>query len=114
MHCQLGTSFVSTKDTLGNSQLQVSHLLYESGGEGPLWCQDGSRDTDAWPVGAPQAWGAPYGAPQQPEEERPPPGCERDALKLFLSGLPKTWDLPDVKAALEEFGTVSLAASMLA
>lgn len=58
-------------------------------------------------AGAPQPWNAPYGAPQPAEEERPPPGCERDAIKLFLSGLPKTWDLPDVKNALEEFGSVN-------
>ena len=61
------------------------------------------------PVGAPAPWGSPYGAPQQGGgEEQPPPGCDRDAIKLFLSTVPKTWDVPDIKKVLEEFGSVSL------
>ena len=59
--------------------------------------------------GAPAPWGAPYGAPQQGGgEEQPPASCDRDAIKLFLSSVPKTWDVAEIKKVLEEFGTVSL------
>lgn len=59
-------------------------------------------------------WGSPFGnAPPQSDEERPPVGCDRDAYKLFLSTVPKSWDVPDLKRVLEEFGTVRSPSPLL-
>ena len=41
------------------------------------------------------------------EEERPPPGCDRDVFKLYLAGLPKTWEMPDVRQVVDKYGQAS-------
>lgn len=48
------------------------------------------------------------GMGQQPmvEEERPPQGCAPDAFKLYMVGVPKSWDVPELKEALAPYGTV--------
>lgn len=45
------------------------------------------------------------------EEERPPAGCDRDAFKLYLAGIPKTWELPDLRQVMEKYGQVSYSPS---
>ena len=81
--------------TVDGKEYTISFRLYEN-----------TTKTICWVSGSPQPWNAPYGAPPAGDEERPPPGCDRDAIKLFLSGVPKNWEVPELKQALEEFGTV--------
>eukprot|EP00884_Botryococcus_braunii_P021144 jgi/Botrbrau1/7713/Bobra.0159s0146.1 len=40
------------------------------------------------------------------DAEPPPPGCDRDSIKLFVSNLPRNWDVDDIKPLLEVHGTV--------
>ena len=54
-------------------------------------------------MGAP---GGPMGAPGGFEEERAPAGCDRDSFKLYLAGIPKTWELPDLRQVMEKYGQV--------
>lgn len=41
------------------------------------------------------------------DPEPPPPGCDPDAIKLFVSNLPRTWEIEDIKPLMEVHGTVS-------
>lgn len=45
------------------------------------------------------------------EDEAPPPECDRNAFKLYLAGIPRTWELNDLRRIVEKFGQVRLRCS---
>lgn len=84
-----------------SSSLNPVHTVASCVGGGP------------WQGGGGGGWQGPggYGGPggYAPEEERPPPGCDPDAYKLYLAGLPKTWELDELRRVAEKFGQVTAA-----
>lgn len=46
--------------------------------------------------------------PQFVSLEPPPPGCEPDALKLYVGNIPTSYSVDDIRQVFKQYGRVSL------